>query len=381
MKSILIRIALCAVASAISLPIFAQRNYYVVVSAFSTEGDVKEFTTHLPVFNPDTIYAMSDQGNTLHLFVLKTASEDVAVSKAMQIQNNLESTIPEVQGSYESISLSNSLEGKKMEHENKSSDKSIAKISNDLISVSSISNGQSNEDMKPKGTLFKFMITNEEGIALPGSIHNVDFVKEMDLGVYESNTYTDLLKPSRNTEMSLTCGIFGYKFTEKQIDYTNPSSLEDSYQDEKGAWVIPYKLERLEKGDVSVMYNVSFHKDAVIMTPQSKTDLDELVRMMQENPNYEITIHGHCNGKNSRKIIAMGAEQQFFDINGSQEIYESAKVLSDLRNRAVKLYLIENGIDGKRIKTYAWGGSLMLVGKDSPHAKLNDRIEIEIRKN
>jgi outer membrane protein OmpA-like peptidoglycan-associated protein len=376
----LIRIALCAVASAISLPIFAQRNYYVVVSALSTEGDAKDFTTHLPVFNSDTAYAMSDQGNTLHLFVLKTANENLAVSKAMQIQNNLETTIPEVQGNYESISLSGSLELKKVENESKRSE-NTPKISNDVISVSSISNGSSSEELKPKGTLFKFMITNEEGVTLPGTIHNVDFTNEMDLAIYESNSYTDLLKPSRNTEMSLTCGIFGYKFAEKQIDYTNPSLLADAYQDEKGAWVIPYKLERLEKGDVSVMYNVSFHKDAVIMTPQSKTDLDELLRMMQENPNYEITIHGHCNGKNSRKIIAMGAEQQFFDINGSKEIYESAKVLSNLRNQAVKLYLVENGIDGKRIKTYAWGGSLMLVDKDSPHAKLNDRIEIEIRKN
>ena len=56
-------------------------------------------------------------------------------------------------------------------------------------------------------------------------------------------------------------------------------------------------------------------------------------------------------------------------------------MLSNLRAEAIELYLIQNGINEKRIKTYAWGGNLKIVDEDSPYTKLNDRIEIEIRRD
>jgi outer membrane protein OmpA-like peptidoglycan-associated protein len=217
-------------------------------------------------------------------------------------------------------------------------------------------------------------------LPINGKIHNVNYITEKEIGAYDAGAYMDFSRYAKSGELVLTCGVFGYKFSEKNIDFSKPALIDGAYQDSHGAWVIPYKLERLGKGDVSIMYNVAFHKDAVIMLSQSKGDLDELVKLMDENPDYTIVIHGHCNGKNHRKIIAMGAEQQFFDVNGSLEIYGSAKKLSVLRSHAVKNYLIENGIDEKRIKTFGWGGSDMIADENSPLSKLNDRIEIEIRR-
>jgi outer membrane protein OmpA-like peptidoglycan-associated protein len=103
--------------------------------------------------------------------------------------------------------------------------------------------------------------------------------------------------------------------------------------------------------------------------------------MMKENPKYQITVHGHCNGKNDRKIIAMGDRQGFFDITASKLIYGSAKTLSNLRAEAVRDYLIQHDIEENRIKTFAWGGRYMLTDPEGSYAKLNDRIEIEIRKD
>jgi len=91
-----------------------------------------------------------------------------------------------------------------------------------------------------------------------------------------------------------------------------------------------------------------------------------------------IKVHGHCNGTNDRKIIALGASKNYFDIQGSDERNGSAKELSSLRAEAVRSYLLDNGIENNRIKTYAWGGLNMLAGEHSTSAKLNDRIEIEI---
>lgn len=178
--------------------------------------------------------------------------------------------------------------------------------------------------------------------------------------------------------MSVVCGIFGYKEEVKEVDYDNPGQTAGATQDEKGAWIIPFQLERLKRGDVSVMYHVSFYKDAVVMLPQSKVEIDELLSLMKGNPKYKIKIHGHCNGTNSRRIIALGDAKNYFDINGSNEISGSAKDLSRLRAEALQDYLVENGIEKNRTETYAWGAINMLVSEYSPSAKLNDRLEIEI---
>jgi outer membrane protein OmpA-like peptidoglycan-associated protein len=229
--------------------------------------------------------------------------------------------------------------------------------------------------------MFKFTITNPEGLEVPGKVHVVDFERERDLASYQTSAYTSVLNPGRDRDVAVVCGIFGYKQSEKHLDYANPSKIEGSYRDVNGAWVIPYELERLEKGDVSVMYNVSFHKDADVMLPPSKADLNELVEMMNENPDYRITIHGHCNGKHERKISAMGSDHNYFEPKGTSQFFGSDKELAQLRADAVKNYLLEYGISEKRIKTYAWGGRYMLVDPYHRFAKLNDRIEIEITKD
>jgi outer membrane protein OmpA-like peptidoglycan-associated protein len=178
--------------------------------------------------------------------------------------------------------------------------------------------------------------------------------------------------------MTVVCGIFGYKEVVRKIDYTDPAAAEGVSQDERGAWIIPFTLERMKKGDVSVMYHVSFYKDAVIMLPASKLELDELVSMMKSNPNYLIKIHGHSNGNNKRKIIDLGKTKNYFSVTGSYQHEGSSKELSRLRAEAVRRYLSENGVERDRSSIYAWGGLNMLVPENSTSAKLNDRIEIEI---
>jgi outer membrane protein OmpA-like peptidoglycan-associated protein len=384
MKCGVLQAVLITALMGIFLPSWAQKNYYVVVGAFSTEENEKEFTTHLPTFNSDTAYAMRDQKNLVHLYVLKTSSEDVAIERSLELQKAIEDAKHEsrVPGNYESVSINNYNQTNEITFR---SETELTAENNVMAEASGSRDGSSHGSLamapiKPKSQVFKFTIEDDNGQFLPGKVHFVDFEREKDLAAYPSSTYTDLINPGKNEEMALVCGIFGYKQSEKYIDYAAPETMEGAYRDDNGAWVIPYHLERLEKGDVSVMYNVSFHKDAVIMLPESKTDLDELVRMMKENPNYEITIHGHCNGKFDRRIT-MPSTRDLFDVTNSIKTVGSAKMLSNLRANAVRNFLINEGIEASRIKTFAWGGRYMLVKPDSNYASLNDRIEIEIRKD
>jgi outer membrane protein OmpA-like peptidoglycan-associated protein len=234
-------------------------------------------------------------------------------------------------------------------------------------------------EMVVKGKLFKFVIKTPSGEAIAGNVHHVDLLKGRDLATYKGNDYSDVPKPVEQKEpMTLVCGLFGYKEVTQLIDYNDPSITQGAVQDEKGAWTIPFVLERLKKGDVSVMYDVSFYKDAVIMLPRSQEELDELVTMMQANSAYKIKVHGHCNGNNKRKIIALGKTRNYFDMKGSDQQNGSAKELSKQRAEAVRDYLVEHGIDKSRMEIMAWGGLNMMVGENSASAKLNDRIEIEI---
>lgn len=235
---------------------------------------------------------------------------------------------------------------------------------------------------KAKGKYFKFNITTPDGQPLNGKVHHVDFKLGRDLGSYNSYEYNDIMRPSNRTEpMTLVCGIFGYKEVIQLVEYMDPKRTPEVVLDEHETWNIPFKLERLKKGDVSVMYNVSFYKDAVIMLPRSKEELDELVSMMKSNPKYQIKIHGHTNGTSKRKIIGLGEGRNYFDVKGSSEKSGTSKELSEDRASAIRDYLVEHGIEKGRMDLMAWGGSNMLVKETSPSARLNDRIEIEIVKD
>lgn len=236
---------------------------------------------------------------------------------------------------------------------------------------------------KAKGKYFKFALIGPDGQPFTGKVHNVDLKLGRDIASYNSYDYNDILRPSnqRQEPMTFICGIFGYKEIIQVIDYTNPSLTAGVTQDEYKAWVVPFRLERLNKGDVSVMYNVSFYKDAVIMLPRAKEELDELVSLMKSNPAYEIKIHGHTNGNEKRKIIGLGEVRNYFDVKGSKEKNGTSKELSKDRAEAVRDYLAAHGIERDRMDIMAWGGTNMLVKETSSSARLNDRIEIEILKD
>lgn len=363
--------------SVLFTPSFSQ-NYYLVVGAFSTESDaIKEFTSFLPGVNNDTSYTVTTNNSMLHLYVLKTSSQEQAIARSMKLQEGLQ---PLREGG-ELFVAPPTLPMGELNPTEVVTSAEIYSAAGSSNTASENSPALGSAPLTPKGKYFKFMITSDDGSALPGEVHQVDLQRGRELGSFTTDSYIDVLGPGRNQSMTMVCGVFGYKQVEKQVDFSNPSLTEGVYRDGQGAWVIPYTLERLERGDVSVMYNVSFYKDAVPMLPTSQKDLDELVSLMHQNPNYVIKIHGHCNGKNSRKIIAIGDTGNFFDSCESDQLKGSAKELSNLRAAAVKTYLITNGIAKERIKTYGWGGSYMLVEENGPHAKLNDRIEIEILKD
>jgi outer membrane protein OmpA-like peptidoglycan-associated protein len=138
-------------------------------------------------------------------------------------------------------------------------------------------------------------------------------------------------------------------------------------------------MARLKKGDIAVMYNVYFFKDASVMRPESRYEVNSLLDMLNENPKYKIRIHGHTNGNATGKIISMDKDtQNFFSLNDTKEGFGTAKQLSEERATIIRDYLTSNGIDAKRMEIKAWGGKKPIHDKLSTRAQENVRVEIEI---
>ena len=107
------------------------------------------------------------------------------------------------------------------------------------------------------------------------------------------------------------------------------------------------------------------------------------LNMMQENEDYEIRLHGHTNGNSAGKIIRLSDDSRdYFTLDDSSvEGWGSAKQLSTDRAETIKRYLVDNGIDSKRIDVKGWGGKQMIYDKNSSSAKKNIRVEVEVLKD
>lgn len=381
MKSIYLRAA--CVAAILGSPLIAlSQQYYVVIGAFATKENASEFKGYLPTQSRDTSFTFSEKESLLHLYVLKTSDREGAISKTLHLKKQIESLNPTSVHS-DAAHAEVDLQGNELIIAGSEPASIAPEITGASGSASQFTANAGAAPVTPRGKFFKFTIQTPQGKVVPGRVHHVDFANRRELAAYTSDTNVDLLRPGNNSKpMEVVCGVFGFKEIQKYINYSNPSTLDQqAYVDANGTWVIPYVLEPVEKGDVSVMYNVSFYKDAVIMRGQSKVDLDQLVNMMRDNPYYEITIHSHCNGKNKREIIGLGANKNYFDASGSSTFQASAKELTKLRAEAIRSYLVVHGIDGNRANIFSWGGSDMLVRDNSIESNLNDRIEIEIMRD
>ncbi len=136
-----------------------------------------------------------------------------------------------------------------------------------------------------------------------------------------------------------------------------------------------------KKGEIGRLDYIFFYKDAAVLRPESKFEVDKLVQIMKDNPKQEIRIHGHTNGNDPGKIIRRGpTSTDFFSLDNTIEDYGSAKTLSEQRAVEIRDYLINNGIDKKRMTTKAWGGKKPLYKVDDDKAEANVRVEIEIVK-
>lgn len=348
--------------------------YYVVIGAFSIQKNAIRFTRQAPRHNLSARYAMNHNRNLYYVYVLSTDDRTKAIDEALALRARPDSLYSDAwvyRGSFEKSKTGEIVLGKDINPAAQQKTQADASPSNQ-----SAASPEVKEETKP----FIFRITRQDDSTqvVNGDVLVVDVDLAKKIGTYEGNKTVDVPKPKgKSGQITMTCTIFGYRRIQHDLNYLNP--VGDSIKIQDSTIIVPFELKRLQKGDVAVMYDVYFFKDAAIMRPESRFEVGMLLEMMKENSNYKIKIHGHTNGNSHGKIFSMkDGAKNYFSVSETSEGYGSAKKLSKARAQLLKTYLINNGVAEKQLVIKAWGGKKPLYDKFSPKAQSNVRVEIEI---
>lgn len=387
-----------------------EHTNYVVIGAFSIRQNAVQFVNRAKAEKYSAMFAMNQSRQLYYVYVDKTDDKSAAFEEALRLRKESdywdtwvyfgrlggESGQPALASEARGEKDINPSTGKRIENvvieDEIAAGQSAIESRNGTQNKVEISLGEPENDpnqvaaeekeeliVEAGSKVFLFKVTSAlKGNEIAGEVNMVDVEKSRKLGTYGANELVVIKQPNPSGQVSFECEIFGYRKEQKQVDFNDPTKTELVSIGDHSEVIVPFDLIRLRKGDVSILYKVYFFKDAGIMRPDSKEEIDRLVDMMKENDKYKIRIHGHTNGGGAGKIIALGEGKNFFSLSGAEEGYGSSKKLSEVRAVTVREYLMAAGIDKSRMQIKAWGGKRGIYDKNHPQAQNNVRVEIEI---
>lgn len=126
----------------------------------------------------------------------------------------------------------------------------------------------------------------------------------------------------------------------------------------------PIDMPKVKVGQIIKIENLQFEADKAVITEGSFPALDKIFLLLKNNPNLKVEIGGHTNLVIDKSI---------------------ALRLSTDRAHAVFDYLVNKGIDKKRLIPKGYGKSLPIENDTSKKAnkanKINQRVEIKVLSN
>jgi outer membrane protein OmpA-like peptidoglycan-associated protein/Tol biopolymer transport system component len=155
---------------------------------------------------------------------------------------------------------------------------------------------------------------------------------------------TFLATLSNGKEYSINVSKDGYLF------YSENFSVEKNQIGKPIILEVP--LQKIAIGKKVVLKNIFFDSNKFDLKSESKTELQKLIEFLKENPKTEIEISGHTD-----------------DIGNDQ----SNLILSQNRSKAVYKYLVEHGIDEKRLSYKGYGESSPMADNTTEEGRANNR--------
>lgn len=218
--------------------------------------------------------------------------------------------------------------------------------------------------------LYEFEIPKEVGVKnsssyIKGKITDIENQKPLDAFIEIINLNTKIAESriksdkvngqylvvlNENTQYALFISKIGYLLTSRTFDFINEKSFNPLNLD--------FELTPIKKGAKFTLNNIFFKTGEYSLDSKSSSELDRLVNFLNLNSEIKIEISGHTDnvGQKQNNII-----------------------LSTKRAESVFDYLIEKGIEEKRINFKGYGDTQPNVPNDTEeNKKLNRRIECKI---
>ncbi len=390
------QVGLFLIFAPIQSTVLANRNepdpdlpYYVIIGAFAYQNNAVRFTDEANRINMHAKFALQGQRNLYYVYVLMTPVREVAMAEGLRLRK---------ESKYSDTWVFHGVIGKPAQEPeehvgidiNPENSKPINVVTPEEHKVAQPIDSTTVVNVTPKRTeekltagqleersfIFELYRATDSTI-VEGEVDEIDVDKSRKMASYKANQPVKVAIPTGKTGgVSFIAEVMGYRKTQRDFNFS--ATDQHLTVDHDGNIIIPFELIRLQKGDIAVMYNVFFYKDAAIMRPESRFEVNNLLAMLKENSKYKIKIHGHTNGNAHGKIITMGESKNFFSLTDTRDGFGSAKKLSFERAEAIKQYLISNGIETERMLVKAWGGKRPIHDKNAARAQENVRVEIEI---
>ncbi|MCW5909965.1 MAG: OmpA family protein [Cyclobacteriaceae bacterium] len=370
------------------------QSLYVVIGAFGIPKNAIEFTANAQKQGYAAQFELNAKRKLFYVYVLHTEDHRSAITEAIKLQK--QSPYPDT-WVYKGLLGENPQVVKISEAEQKAIAQTLAQESeataqpqpDTVKQAAAIAITEPKPETKTETKVaaldartFLFRITalvDKDTLAGDVDVYDADAAnKKRKAATYRGNDAVTVKAINKTGNMMLECEIFGYRKLQLPVNFNSPEST-DGVTIVNDVVTVPFELVRLQKGDKAIMFNVYFYKDAAIMRPESRYEVNSLLEMMNENLKYKIMIHGHTNGNAAGKIISRGTSKNFFQLNAdNKEGRGSAKKLSEERALLLKQFLVENGVNANRILVKAWGGNQPVYDVDHASAHANVRVEIEI---
>ncbi|MCB0496102.1 MAG: OmpA family protein [Cyclobacteriaceae bacterium] len=387
-----------------------EKGIYMVVGSFQNKGNALNFSSKLSREGRNTSIMFSNLTNFYYVYIKKYGSVDEAIPQVNIIRTTTPfedawvlAYSPDSGMTATSSIPTNGVTENQSENSEKGSEKpsvvdpsivSPAIISSDKQEMPNNSlkiNKVEIEKYAPERFLtdkgqYKMLFNAYNSVTEAKVNGNIDVIDPDRLKLVRTvlaNEVTLVNEPhNQSNSLEFIAEIFGYKKAQHNLPLGEEIEGETkAFLNVQGdTLVMDFPLVRYEKGDVAIMYNVFFYKDAAIMKPESQFEINSLLEMLKERPDYKIRISGHTNGNASGKIIEIDNDvPEYFSLSqATKEKNGSAKKLSLKRAEIIKKYLTNNGIAENRMEVIGYGGKKPLYEKYDRLAYKNVRVEVEI---
>jgi outer membrane protein OmpA-like peptidoglycan-associated protein len=202
-------------------------------------------------------------------------------------------------------------------------------------------------------TLLKGVVTDEKTTqAVEAVISLIDNSTGKEIANFKSNSKTGkyLVTLPSGKNYGIAVKNDNYLFHSENFDIPISSNYQEITKD--------VTLKSIAVGSKIVMKNVFYDFDKATLRNESQTELNLLVKLLNDIPKMTIELSSHTDNKGSEK----------YNLD-----------LSDRRSKAVVEYLIKKGIDPKRLQAKGYGFSDPLAPNDSEAGRqMNRRTEFKI---